>query len=123
MKPIKALFNQLGRSWTVSIMLQLGEEKELRYHEIREHVNASEEGNISDATLSKRLSDLTKLGLIKRKVITETPPQVTYSLTAAGEDTYNHIQTMTVWAQEMCHSGDSLDLSSSRNHKSEEVSC
>ncbi len=103
--PLKALFYQLGRPWTVSIVLILGQNQKLRYHEIREAVNDAEKREISDATLSKRLSDLTNLGLVKREVITDTPPQVEYSLTKAGMETYRHLQAMTAWAQEVCHAG------------------
>jgi DNA-binding HxlR family transcriptional regulator len=105
LEPLKTLFYQLGRRWTLSIILHLGRGQKSRYHEIRDGVNDAEEGEISDATLSKRLSDLTHLGLVNREVVADTPPQVEYALTEAGLETYRHLQVMTTWAQKVCHSG------------------
>ncbi len=112
LEPLKMLFEQLGRPWTVQLLILLGEGGNIRYHEIREGLRKAEGREISDATLSKRLSSLTDLGLVQRHVIAETPPQVEYALSEAGMETYRHICVMTEWAQHRCHSGSLMPRSS-----------
>ncbi len=113
LQPLKILFDQLGRPWTVQLLLLLGNSGNTRYHAIREKLKEGEGKAISDATLSKRLSSLTDLGLIERHVIAETPPQVEYALSNAGTETHRHICTMMKWAQQRCHSGSLMPGTSS----------
>jgi DNA-binding HxlR family transcriptional regulator len=106
LKPLKAVFSQLGRTWTVPIVIVLGcSEYNPRYHEINEKVCNLTGKEISDTMLSKRLSDLSEIGIVKRVVLAKSPPQVQYHLTEAGKETFNHIVRMKEWARDACHTG------------------
>lgn len=107
LEPLKAVFSQLGRTWTVPIVVVLGRsETKPRYHEISEKVHNLTGKDISDTMLSKRLSDLSEIGLVKRTVLDESPPQVQYELTEAGTDTFRHVVKMMKWAEHACHKGE-----------------
>jgi DNA-binding HxlR family transcriptional regulator len=55
-------------------------------------------GNISPKTLSDRLKELEKAGLIKREVFAEIPPRVEYSLTQEGIEFRNLMIPLMEWA-------------------------
>ncbi|MGV9169815.1 MAG: winged helix-turn-helix transcriptional regulator [Promethearchaeia archaeon] len=107
LESLKAVFSQPGRTWTVPIMVVLGRsDSKPRYHEIGEKVSSFTGRDISDTMLSKRLSDLTEIGLVKRIVLAESPPQVQYELTEAGTDTFRYVVKMMKGAEDASHEGD-----------------
>lgn len=69
----------LGKRGVVKILENLDKKKEMKYKEIENIV-----GNPS--TTARRLADLEKLGIIKRKVSEEKYRPVYYSLTDKGRD-------------------------------------
>ena len=80
------------------------EKKKLRYNDLRDNLQKGwTRDKISDATLSTRLADFTKEGLIKREVFPELPPKVEYSLTMKGEKLANALQPLVEWTINACH--------------------
>ena len=58
---------------------------------------------ISDATLSTRLNEFTKEGLLQREVFPELPPKVEYLLTKKGENLASALLPLIDWTIEACH--------------------
>ena len=65
----------------------------LRFNELLNNIN-----NISPKTLSDRLKELNKAGLIKREVFPEIPPKVEYSLTQDGVEVRDAMIPLMEWA-------------------------
>jgi DNA-binding HxlR family transcriptional regulator len=84
----------------------LGEcEKTIRYSEVRESLTKESSDAISDSTLSRKLSELTNLGVVNRKSYDEVPPRVEYGLTDAGTTLFHTLHQMAEWARTQCHNG------------------
>lgn len=54
---------------------------------------------ISPRTLSQRLDDLERLGIITKKSFAETPPRVEYTITAKGNDFIPALQQLAIWGE------------------------
>lgn len=70
----------IGRKFALRILFLIGERAPIRFSEIR-----SEMDDMSTSTLSIRLAELERAGLIHRRMYTEIPPRVEYTLTKDGE--------------------------------------
>ncbi|VXD22987.1 conserved hypothetical protein [Planktothrix serta PCC 8927] len=76
--PIEFILELIGTKWSISILRELFRGNQ-RTHELLEALPG-----ISTKTLTVRLRELEKHGLISRKVYAEIPPRVEYSLTEKG---------------------------------------
>ncbi len=76
--PIEFILELIGTKWSISILRELFRGNQ-RTHELLEALPG-----ISTKTLTVRLRELEKHGLISRKVYAEIPPHVEYSLTEKG---------------------------------------
>jgi len=84
----------------------LGEhENTIRYSEIRENLIEESNDVISDSTLSRKLAELTNLGIISRESYNEVPPRVEYGLTNAGMTLFHTLHQIAEWTREQCHNG------------------
>jgi DNA-binding HxlR family transcriptional regulator len=105
-RPLSNLIEILGRPWTIQLILTLGSVTSiLRYSEIKKHLDKKNEVEISDATLSRKLTDLTNIGILLRQSFDESPPRVEYRLTQTGIQLYEKLCDLSNWAREECHSG------------------
>ncbi|MDF1540115.1 MAG: helix-turn-helix domain-containing protein [Candidatus Thorarchaeota archaeon] len=105
-KPLVSVLRLLGRQWTISLILLLGEQEDtVRYSNIRENLNEESNDIISDSTLSRKLSELANLGIIYRKSYDEVPPRVEYGLTEAGMTLFRTLNQIADWTREQCHTG------------------
>jgi DNA-binding HxlR family transcriptional regulator len=77
----------------------------IRYSEIREKLTEESSDMISDSTLSRKLSELTNIGIVSRKSYDEVPPRVEYGLTDAGMTLFHTLHQVAEWTREQCHSG------------------
>jgi DNA-binding HxlR family transcriptional regulator len=75
----------LGRKHMMHILRMFGTRPTLRFHEIAEQLRSSPN------TLSLRLSDLVKKGVLSRTVFPEVPPRVDYALTEQGRALLNGV--------------------------------
>lgn len=90
--PVEALIELLGRKHMLSILRVLTENGTVRYNEILGRVS------LSPTTLSRRLQELTEVGIVERKSIPEIPPRVDYSLTPKGIELDAVFSGLNEWA-------------------------
>lgn len=81
----------IGKRWTGLILYQLLDGPQ-RFNEIESSLP------VSGRLLSERLKELEKEGLVERKVYTEVPVRVEYSLTDKGQALEGAIRNIESWA-------------------------
>ncbi len=105
-RPLESVVRLLGRQWTIPLILKLGEHgNTIRYSGIRENLIEESNDVISDSTLSRKLSELTKLGVVSRESYDEVPPRVEYGLTDTGMTLFHTLHQIAEWTREQCHNG------------------
>ncbi len=82
----------IGAKWTILILKELCVEKQKRFGQILNSLPG-----ISPRTLSLRLDQLERAGVIKRQAFAEVPLRVEYSLTDKGESLREIVDTMKHW--------------------------
>jgi len=90
--PYRRLLEVLGKSHTLEILYGLSIRSRLRFTEIQKQLG------LQPKTLSARLKELAKLGLIERKSYHEIPPRVDYELTQKGKDLGDMFDALHAWA-------------------------
>lgn len=70
----------IGRRYALRILFLIGERPSVRFSEIK-----SEMDEMSTSTLSIRLAEFERAGLITRRVFAEIHPRVEYTLTKDGQ--------------------------------------
>jgi DNA-binding HxlR family transcriptional regulator len=78
--PLDPLLNLLARKWLVHIVWSLGQNKTLRFAELRHQLP----GQISARVLSARLKELERLAIVEREDLKRSAPHVVYSLSSNG---------------------------------------
>lgn len=81
----------LGSKWTLPIVSALLEDKS-RFNEIQRKCE------VCPRTLSARLDELEANGIVKKKVYSQNPPKVEYSLTKKGESLSTVIGAISDWS-------------------------
>ena len=79
--PATPLAKVIGRRYALGLLSLVANSEVVRFNELRSRL-----GRVSTSTLSARLGDLERLGLIERTVYPDTPPRVEYSLTPRGRE-------------------------------------
>lgn len=92
--PITKTLNYLSKKWTLLILRELHTNGTKRFNNLIREME-----NISPRTLSKRLKELEKTGLVSKKRFNETPPRVEYSLTAKGKELIKCFKYLNIWAK------------------------
>ena len=87
--PISDLFT---KKWLHFIVMYLREKGALRYSVLKKLLVG-----ISPKTLTERLRELEKYGILTRTVYPEVPPRVEYELTEKGVDLSDAIKHMCNW--------------------------
>lgn len=82
----------IGKRWVGLILYELLEGPK-RFNEIESALP------ISGRLLSERLKELEKEGLVERKVFTEVPVRVEYSLTKMGLSLKDAISAIEIWSK------------------------
>ncbi len=88
---IEKTLNILGAKWTFLIIRDLFEGTK-RFGELRKSLKG-----ISPKTLSERLKELEKHGVVTRTAYPTVPPTVEYTLTEKGKSLKNIIKEMKIW--------------------------
>src|SRR5438094_4385017 len=91
---IRRVADLLERRWTVSI-LYASHTGAVRFNEFLQTL-----GTIPPATLTQRLTDLERAGVLERTVIDARPPRVEYRLTARGRQLRTLVNALTRFAEE-----------------------
>lgn len=90
--PLIEMFSHLGRPCTVPLIFALGERSyNTDIRELRNSIDLNNGKRLSEATISKCLSDLTQIGLVEGTVQTHHPLRAEYSLTSKGQQLYKHL--------------------------------
>lgn len=77
--PIDTAFKIVGKKFTVHILRNIIMIKQSRFNQLLQSIEG-----VNPKTLSVRLREMEKEGLITRKIYPETPPRVEYSITEKG---------------------------------------
>jgi DNA-binding HxlR family transcriptional regulator len=83
----------LERRWTVSI-LYASHTGAVRFNEFLQAL-----GSVSPATLTTRLAELERAGILEREVIASRPPRVEYRLTARGRELHELVDALRRFAR------------------------
>lgn len=81
----------IGNKWTALILRDLAAGSN-RFCTLEKSV-----GNINPRTLSQRLDDLERHGIITKQTFAEVPPRTEYTLTAKGQDLIPVLEAMADW--------------------------
>jgi DNA-binding HxlR family transcriptional regulator len=92
--PVTVTSELLGRKWHPVIIHRLLR-KPMRFNELQREVH-----KVSDKVLSDSLKDLQDKGIVEKKVTSQSPKKVEYSLTEAGESLEGVIEQMFEWGKE-----------------------
>jgi len=93
--PIESTLNVIGKKWAILIVRDLLNGKK-RFGELARSLF-----EISPRTLSARLVELEKYGIIERKVFPEVPLHVEYSLTQKGHELRLILEQMRKWGDKL----------------------
>jgi len=92
--PVQATINVLSGKWKVQILWHLSFGPR-RFAELRKKLNS-----VSEKVLVQQLRQLQADGLLVRKANTTVPPQVTYSLSPAGQQLVPMMESLCAWGSE-----------------------
>ncbi len=92
--PIEKTLSIIGGKWTLLILRDLSNGTQ-RFGQLQKSLKG-----ISPKTLSSRLQELEKEGIVAKKVYPEVPPRVEYSLTSRGESLRNVLIALIEWGAE-----------------------
>jgi len=93
--PVEKIIKILSKKWNLLILKHLNDSNPKK----RFNVLLKELKPISSRTLSKRLKELEKTGLVKKERYDEIPPRVEYSLTSSGIEVIRCFKPLSKWAE------------------------
>lgn len=99
--PIQESGKLLGKKWYLVIIHRLLRHK-MGFNELKEAV-----GEISAKILAQALQDLQEKGIVDRRLASESPVRVEYSLTKKGEDLERVLGELEAWSHrwDICKRG------------------
>ena len=89
--PVSGTINAVSGKWKVLAIWHLGFNPK-RFAELRKLLPG-----VSEKVLTAQLRQLETDGIVSRKVRHTSPPQVTYSLTSAGEELIEPMSLLCAW--------------------------
>lgn len=89
--PSRLLFAEIADKWSMMLLTVLSDQPR-RFNDIKRRL-----GGIAQKTLTQTLRRLERNGLIRRKVITDSPVAVEYSLTPLGESLLEPFRVLFAW--------------------------
>lgn len=92
--PVRNVIARFGNKWAFLILLEIGENKVVRYNELCRLIP-----DVSSRVLSQTLKTMEADALISRTVYPVVPPKVEYRLTDIGRSLLPIISELTAWAQ------------------------
>jgi DNA-binding HxlR family transcriptional regulator len=89
----------IGNKWTALILRDLSGSPR-RFSELEKSV-----GGINPRTLSQRLDDLERHGIVTKRSYAEVPPRTEYTLTQKGTDLLPVLRAMSAWGDKYYDKG------------------
>jgi len=89
---VSEILNRVGDKWTMQVVVVL-QHRPHRFNDLRRQVNG-----ISQQMLTRTLKLLERDGLVERKVLGTSPPQVEYALTPFGFSLVEPVRRLAEWA-------------------------
>lgn len=90
---IKAAASILGAKWTPQLLYAMCHQTK-RFGELQKEVEG-----VNPRTLSARLDELERQGVVCKKAYAEVPPRIEYSLTEKGKDLIPILYKMAEWSE------------------------
>lgn len=87
----KELLSFLGRKHVLELLYVLGEKSPMRFNELQAVLG------VTPKSLTTRLGEFEKNGLVTRKAYNEIPPRVEYTLTPKGRALVPAFKTLAKW--------------------------
>jgi DNA-binding HxlR family transcriptional regulator len=78
--PYRRVLSVFGKSYTLGILRLLARDGVARFNKVADEVGGSTK------TITERLNELVRFGVVRREAFAEIPPRVEYSLTEMGSD-------------------------------------
>ncbi|GAA4326965.1 helix-turn-helix domain-containing protein [Mucilaginibacter gynuensis] len=91
--PVKDVLNRVGDKWSMLTVIMLADHGVLRFNELHQLIDG-----ISQKMLTVTLKTLEADGLVSRKMYTQIPPKVEYTLTSLGESLVPSLLHLYDWA-------------------------
>ena len=91
--PIDNTFKIIGKKFTVHIIRNMSMLGQSRFNQLLDGIE-----DANPKTLSARLKEMEKAGLISRKVFDEVPIRIEYTLTKKGEDLQGILDQMAAFS-------------------------
>jgi DNA-binding HxlR family transcriptional regulator len=91
--PFQATIELLSRRHALTIVWYLAKEPSARFTVLKNELG------VNPVTLSERLSELERVGVLSRTPYNEIPPRVDYALTKTGRGLIPILDAMSVWAK------------------------
>lgn len=95
--PVDNTFKIVGKKFTVHILRNMILSNQTRFSQFLDSIEG-----INPKTLSVRLREMEKNGLIKRKIYPETPVRIEYSVTEKGEALKSILMQMAAFSMKYC---------------------
>ncbi len=95
--PIDNTFKLIGKKFTVHILRNISQLNQTRFNEFIDSIEG-----INPKTLSARLREMEKNGLIQRSVYPGTPVKIQYFLTKKGRALNPILEQMAVFSMQYC---------------------
>jgi DNA-binding HxlR family transcriptional regulator len=95
--PIDNTFKIVGKKFTIHILRNMILLNQTRFSQFLESIEG-----INPKTLSVRLHEMEKSGLVKRKVYPDTPIRIEYTITEKGEALKSIIMQMAAFSMKYC---------------------
>lgn len=96
--PISAIARILGRKWTLELLFYL--RQHTRFCTLQEAA-----GNLSPSTLTRRLRELEREGLVNRTLVATAPVEIEYTLTEKGRSLGPALDALVAWSQRWAAQG------------------
>ena len=95
--PVDNTFKIMGKKFTVHILRNIVMLKQTRFNQFLESIEG-----INPKTLSVRLREMEKSGLISRKIYSETPIRIEYTVTEKGNALTPILEQMAAFSLKYC---------------------
>lgn len=86
------IWEVLGKRWSLHILKNLSTNATVRFNELKRLIP-----EISSTVLSQRLLELEREGLVSKKIYSEVPIRVEYSLTVRTKELETILQQLSDW--------------------------